>query len=766
MIICDVMNLDKLIINSNGARKEIFDSEENCSDFRFKNKKIYDKKVIFSGNDISNVTLNGRGSISLSSKYVKNGQFSLCLSTNTDIENIVPRPNSSLKFSYNHLNLNAFNRMSALIYIEAIGYQNFYFHFAFGNDGHQTNHAPSIYPNQWTYVTWECDHIKRDDINSISITPFLMGCPPEALPNINVYIDNITAEVVDKEYDEGWNLEERIAYCHAGYLPISKKKAITSICNSEYFSIVNDDTNKINKYKVKEITSNLGKYYVLDFSTITETGKYHLEVDDRKTECFLIDFISFDSSIWKSLNFLRSLRCGEEVEGVHSACHLNCKTQHPDGRTVPNFGGWHDAGDVSQFEICTAEMAHALCDLALKNKADTFMYNRLLEEAKIGLTWLLRTRFGDGYRAMAITYNIWRKNVVEPTNTSIINKAEEGSFENFLSSAALASGANLFKETDKIYSDWCLRSAIDDFKFACREYQEKIFTVRWGEPIESQTMGAATLAACELYVATKNSYYLEKAIEFSKIIMNCQEKSNNVPLKGFFYEDQEHKYILAYEHRGHEQSPVQGLARLYQLLPLGEVKDKVKKSLELYRNYVLESIKYTKPYYLLPGHIYHVDKINLNHYTVPYKMDKDVAMKILVDQVKSGIDLGGGWYLRIMPIAISRRGFHATLLSKTKGVSMIAKVFNDNELRLTAISQLEWILGKNPFASSTMYGEGHNYHPLYVAFSRQMVGALPVGIKTKDHQDYPYWPTINNAVFKEIWGHTTGKYLWVLADVL
>ena len=192
----------------------------------------------------------------------------------------------------------------------------------------------------------------------------------------------------------------------------------------------------------------------------------------------------------------------------------------------------------------------------------------------------------------------------------------------------------------------------------------------------------------------------------------------------------------------------------------------MKKSLELYRNYVLESIKYTKPYYLLPGHIYHVDKINLNHYTVPYKMDKDVAMKILVDQVKSGIDLGNGWYLRIMPIAISRRGFHATLLSKTKGVSMIGKVLNDKDLRLTAISQLEWILGKNPFASSTMYGEGHNYHPLYVAFSRQMVGALPVGIKTKDHLDNPYWPTINNAVFKEIWGHTTGKYLWVLADVL
>ena len=119
-----------------------------------------------------------------------------------------------------------------------------------------------------------------------------------------------------------------------------------------------------------------------------------------------------------------------------------------------------------------------------------------------------------------------------------------------------------------------------------------------------------------------------------------------------------------------------------------------------------------------------------------------------------------------MPISITRRGFHATLLSKTKAVSMIAKVLNDQKLKQIVVNQIEWILGKNPFASSTMYGEGHNYHPLYVAFSRQMVGALPVGIKTKDEEDLPYWPTINNAVYKEIWGHTTGKYLWVLADIL
>ncbi|MDD4077324.1 MAG: hypothetical protein PHT03_05040, partial [Bacilli bacterium] len=83
-----------------------------------------------------------------------------------------------------------------------------------------------------------------------------------------------------------------------------------------------------------------------------------------------------------------------------------------------------------------------------------------------------------------------------------------------------------------------------------------------------------------------------------------------------------------------------------------------------------------------------------------------------------------------------------------------------------ALDQLEWILGKNPFAASTMYGEGYNDHPLYVAFSGQMIGALPVGIKTRANNDAPYWPTGNGAVYKEIWGHTTGKFLAVLADII
>ena len=471
-------------------------------------------------------------------------------------------------------------------------------------------------------------------------------------------------------------------------------------------------------------------------------------------------------------NFLRLLRCGEDIPGVHSACHLNCRSMHPNGSSVPNYGGWHDAGDVSQFEIPTAEMAHAIIDLALAVKdKDELLYERLIEEARVGINWLLRTRFGDGMRALAITYSIWRKNVLTPDNKTVYsNVAENGPFENFCASAALAKAYLVYNNEDKVFADWCLRSAKEDFEFAKDGYKQGIYTKRWGPNVDSQVCGHGIIAAIELYKCTLDSYYIDVAATYAKIVLACQQSDTpdwDIPLRGFFYEDPNHKWMLTYEHRGHEQSPVQGLAMLCEVASNHPDYETWINGLKLYREYVLDSMKLTKPYGLVPGHVYVLDKLNSDRFTIPASYGTiPEGMEILRNQARSGKKLADNVYLRIFPVAVQRRGYHATLLSKTKAISMIAKVLNDEELKQIAIDQLEWVMGKNPFASSTMYGCGYNYHPLYVAFSRQMVGALPVGIMTNGDNDAPYWPVRDHAVFKEIWGHTTGKYLWVLADLI
>lgn len=767
--------VEKLKKTSLYATKEMVDNVEDRAETRWYKKEVKNSLVLYDGSSLDNIVLrntneNHAAVMELSDKY-KINKFSLLLKANTKIENIKPRPSFSIKINFDKLDLSKYNRIRAKIYIESTGYQNFYFHFGFGNPEVFTNHAPSLTPNTLNNVIWEVDKIARDKVEYMTIAPFLMGCPPEALGELKVYILEVLAENVDGDYELGWELEDRIAYCHSGYFTDSKKIALAQNIKDLEFDLVDKSGITVFTGKVKEEKTSLGQYNILDFSSFSTSGIYRIKIANKYSNEFVINDNPYLSSIWKSLNFLRMLRCGEDVSGVHSPCHLNCRTYDESGRTVPNFGGWHDAGDVSQFEICTAEMAHAILDLATSVKTkDLDLYNRLLDEAKVGLLWLLRTRFGDGKRACAVTYSIWRDNVLEADNKSVLtNIAEDGPFENFCAAAAEAEAYLLFKDEDKGFADWCLRAAKEDFEFAKTGYENGIYTKRWGPSIISQTSGEGALAASILYKITKDQAYLEIASKYALDIISCQEQKYldlDKPIRGFFYEDIEHKYILSYEHRGHEQTPIHALVALAEVAPNHRDYEKWINAINLYKEYIETTLEYTKPYGLISSNLYILDKINLDHITIPATIARDKAKLDLENQVKAGIKLGDGVYLRIFPIAVQRRGYHATLLSKTKAISMMANLLNDANLKQIAINQLEWILGMNPFASSTMYGEGYNYHPLYVAFSPQIVGALPVGIKTYKELDKPYWPVLNNAVFKEIWGHTTGKYLWVLADII
>ena len=56
--------------------------------------------------------------------------------------------------------------------------------------------------------------------------------------------------------------------------------------------------------------------------------------------------------------------------------------------------------------------------------------------------------------------------------------------------------------------------------------------------------------------------------DFVNKVVTTQETNKDVPLYGFYYEDVDHKYLLHYEHRGHEEYPVWGLISAYNLLEI------------------------------------------------------------------------------------------------------------------------------------------------------------------------------------------------------
>lgn len=755
----------KLIDSFSKELKE--ENTDKNSYTRWINKKVINKENLFipNTNKMKDISVNSNGSYRINEEVLFNDNPSLEIKPNNFNENKLKRFSLETIIKFKEIKIRKYNRISLWINIKAIGFQNFYFHFQLGENGE--THTASVEINKWQRIIWEFDIDENLTVDKIKIIPFLFGVPAEAIPDVSFFINQIDIEEVEPDYILGWNTDNRIAYCHSGYYTNGAKTAITQNVKDVKFDLINEKNEIVYTSNCDYKKTELGNFYILNFTNYNQQGKYKIRVDENETEYFIINDNPYYDSLVKSLNFLRLLRCGESIDGVHSACHLNSRSYDEVGNSVPTFGGWHDAGDVSQFEICTAEITNALLDLSFKVD-DELLKQRILVEARVGVEWLLRTRFKDGSRALAVGYSIWRDNELDINDTIIHNnKAEKGPFESFCSSAALAIASRCYD--DKIFSDWCLRVAKEDFEYARNWYKQGIYTKRWGKSIDSQVCGQGLIAAAELYVCTQDSYYINVAIEYSKIIMQCQETNYILykTIRGFFYEDIDHKFVLSYEHRGHEQCPIQGLCRILQVYPDIKNNEDIKKSIIMYEEYIINTIHHTYPYYLLPANIYNVNKVNLDHITYSKDIYSENQVKeILNKQITSGIHINDDWYLRIFPIAIQRRGFHATLLSKTKAISMIAKTFNNQTFKEISIRQLEWVLGKNPFSSSTMYGEGNNYHPLYVAFSKQMVGSLPVGIKTKGDLDLPYWPTINNAVYKEIWGHTTAKFLWILADIM
>ena len=262
--------VNKLIKDSFFAHKEMVDNPDNRAETRWLKKEVEDYLILYDGSSLENVQVTNKNpehmaSIELSKKYVIH-EYSLLAIASTRIENINPRPIFSIKINLGKLDLSKYNRIRANVYIESVGFKNFYFHFGFGNADSLTNHAPSLTPNQVNDVLWEVDKINRDKIEYITIAPFLMGCPPEAEPLLKVYIRDIRAEIVPAEYELGWKLEDRIAFCHSGYFVNHKKRAIAQNLKSDSFSIYDESKELAYLGKVKEEFGLNGKYNVLDFS--------------------------------------------------------------------------------------------------------------------------------------------------------------------------------------------------------------------------------------------------------------------------------------------------------------------------------------------------------------------------------------------------------------------------------------------------------------------------------------------------------------------
>ena len=684
------------------------------------------------------------------------------------------------------MDLQEYNRISLWVRPEMPGFKFVSLHLQIVNQGKEPVpdryeregcHHMNLKNHQWNHMYVEIPNVSRDRVTALKFGYDMVGNEREAEDTACFDISDIRFEKIERTAKfRGWEPEEgKILVCGSGYRLGSVKTAIVSHNSPENFKVAEAATGRVVLEKQSQLLQcPEGSFRILDFTEIDREGRYLIVCGDMVSRVFPVGNEIWESSVWKTLNLFFCERCGFEVPGIHKYCHGNVLNHH-NGKSVVANGGWHDAADMSQCLANTSEAVYAMFLAASQNRSNTELYERLIEEGKWGLDWMLRTRFGDGYRDMESGGSVWTGNLIGDCD-EMDSEAKDYAIENFMAAAAEALAAEVLREEDPWQSRYLRRVAREDWKFAYEklgkeEYVKAMDPARVSSPVLLYSAGI--LAACRILRLEEledRNYYQEKAWELAELLLSCQQQEKtdwDVPMSGFFFRDEKREQIQHYNHRSYEHYPVTALWELCQLFPQNSDWIRWYHGILLYTDYFYSAAKITGPYQMAPASIYHEEEAERDKelFLAQQAFAHEGMLKEYRQQVQAGAALGKGYYLKRFPVWFSYRGNSAMVLAGGNGAAIGARARNQVRLWELAEKQLQWIVGVNPFGQSLMLGEGYSWAQQYVCLPGPIAGSICVGIESFQNTEEPYWPQCSNAVYREMWVHPSIRYLLLAAQM-
>lgn len=681
-------------------------------------------------------------------------------------------------------NWEKYNRISYSIYPDCAGARSIYLNFYLENDGkikvpdefgREGYHEINLKNREWNQCFLEITELPRDKVVRMIFEIETFGKELTMGDFLQFDVDDIQLQVVENpEVVSGWQpAENRIIYSTSGYGVESEKTAIVNVINHDgTFKLIDAETNKIvYKGSVISTTTPNGTFETIDFSSFSREGQYHIQVGDISTPPFYINRNIWDHSVWRVLNFMFTQRCGYPVPEKHGACHTDLNGEYK-GHLFVHNGGWHDAADMSQNPIQTGEIAYAMFEMAnrAKQKGNDDLYLRLLEEALWGMDYILRGRLGDGVRVGSfISTNIWTDRLIGTIDDAGRRQIRPSNnpYQNFKFSAIEAYAA-MSVERDAMLKENLEKVAKEDFAYAMEAFREEEILHSSASMPPVQYMATVSWAASMIYRLTNDPYYAEKAAHFIQYVLDCQRTEpigDKEKTSGFFYRDTNKIVSLNYSHQGYDQIFMEAIVALCETQPNHKDYKRWDKAIKLYAGYLKNIMQYVAPYGMIPSGVYNLNEVSdslaFNAMYGRFGSRKDDYEAMLKNGFKLDND---GHYLRSFPVWYSFKGNNAVLLAQGKAAALCAKYLKDNELMNIAEEQLFWVVGKNPFGQSLIWGEGHNYMQQYNALPGDVVGQIPLGIQTRFNEDVPYWPQNNTAVYKEVFGVPAGKWFSLVAE--
>jgi glycosyl hydrolase family 9/cellulase-like Ig domain-containing protein len=635
-------------------------------------------------------------------------------------------------------------------------------------------HYVTLANGTWQQITWEIEPLARDKVTLLEIGYWVNKMLAAPTDRVAFEIGRLELQHVEPDHHTGWDVAPgRIAFSNTGYQPGRSKTAIASDLTATTFDLVRVSNDALGavvmRGPVTTTRSRLGTFQQLDFSAVNEPGTYVLRAGDLTTQSFRIDRDVWKETIWKTLNFFYGERCGFAVPGSHDVDHLDWFATLGEER-IPMAGGWHDAGDLSQGVINTGEATYAMFALAERIRAlgdDPALVARLIEEGKWGLDWVLRVRFPGGYRMGFASQNLWTNNIPGDADDRS-REAKNNPNANYIAAAAEALAYRVLKDSDPELAQRSLRTAEEDWEYAINGVEGPS---TWHTPAFAATRlelaGIGVTASLELYRVAKQQKYADKAVELARVIVSSQQRRSvgrEFSLSGFFYTGPDRDTLFHQFHRGNDQASIVALTQLVDALPDHPDWMRWYSALVRFAEYQTKAAMTTAPYGVLPAYVYRPgDDVKEVPDSGALHMASREAYRA---QAQTGMPMGDGWYLRAFPVWFARRGNFGILLSQAKALAATARARGDSAALDLAERQAEWIVGRNPFVTSTMYGEGYDWSQQYSVSSGDFVGSLIVGMQSRGETDLPYWPQANMYVYKEVWVHSSARWLWLMEDLL
>jgi len=330
-----------------------------------------------------------------------------------------------------------------------------------------------------------------------------------------------------------------IRVSQVGFLPNDMKTAVVltnrNLDDSE-FELVNSNSNKSEfKGKLQNYGTSYAGFsnsYIIDFTKVKSNGRYFLQIEDKKSFSFEIKHGVFNGITQQLLKFFKIQRCGYTNPYMHKECHpvdvtrLILPDGSPEYTKVDVTGGWHDAGDYVKFLSTIAYSTYMLMfSYEFDKERFGFDYNKdnvpdILEEAKIGLDWLLRANIRNSELITQVQdlrdHDVgWR--MPEDDELAYDRPGFIGGAKNVagLYSAALAMGARIWTDEFQYleYANQCLDKAIKIFEAS--SHMPDVDSSGTGMYLDKSFSGKMALSAVELYETTGKSNYLKQAMSFA-----------------------------------------------------------------------------------------------------------------------------------------------------------------------------------------------------------------------------------------------------------